>query len=81
MKLKDIRRILYKAWMAFAHALAVINTTLILTIVYVILMGPMWLVMKVRRRDLLDRTIENAQSYWKPKDPIQHTMEQSRRQF
>lgn len=72
---------LYKGWMAFARALAVINTTLILSLVYFLLIGPSWLVMKLRRKDLLDRYEGSAPTFWKPKVPINHTMEQSRRQF
>ena len=79
--LRSICSLLYKGWMAFAHALAVVNTTIILSIVYLLLIGPSWLVMKLRRKDLLDRKVEAAPTFWRTKEPIKHTLEQSRRQF
>ena len=79
--IKTIGSFLYKAWMAFARGLAVVNTTIILTLVYLLLIGPTWLVMQFRRKDLLDRKLGSASTLWKQKDPIKHTIEQSRRQF
>lgn len=72
-----------RGWMAFARALAVINTTLILTLVYVLIMGPSWLIMKIARKDLLDRSIDfgGQESWWKVKEPLSDTMERIRRQF
>jgi hypothetical protein len=79
--LKLIGSTLYKGWMGFARVLAIVNTTLILSIVYILLIGPTWLVMKLRRKDLLDRRVDTNPTFWKPKEPIGHTIEKSRRQF
>ena len=79
--LKLIGSTLYKGWMGFARILAIVNTTLILSIVYILLIGPTWLVMKLRRKDLLDRKIDAVPTFWRTKEPIEHTVEQSRRQF
>ena len=73
---------LYRGWMKFAHVLAVVNTTLLLTIVYVVLIGPIALVRKLFRRDTLEIGIPPEQeSFWKVKDPVHHTVADSRRQF
>ncbi len=79
--LKLIGSWLYKGWMAFARGLAVVNTTLILTIVYLLLIGPSWLIMKIRGKDLLERKAGAGSTFWKEKEPIKHTLEQSKRQF
>jgi len=79
--LRYIGSTLYKWWMAFARALAVVNTTLILSIVYLLLIGPSWLVMKILRKDLLDRKADAAVSFWRTKEATKHTMEQSKHQF
>jgi len=79
--LRSIGSMVYKGWMAFARALALVNTTIILSIVYFLLIGPSWMVMNLRRKDLLDRRIDAGSSFWKVKEPIKQTMEQSKRQF
>lgn len=57
---------LYAGWMRFAHRLGVINTAILLTIVYVVGIGPMWLVTRLFRDDALgDR---EAPSYWKSRE-------------
>jgi len=78
---RKIGSALYKWWMAFARALAFINTTLILTLVYLVLIGPSWLIMKLLRKDLLDRRMPDVPSYWKKKAPLEHTLEEGRHQF
>ncbi|HLE32754.1 MAG TPA: SxtJ family membrane protein [Bacteroidota bacterium] len=79
--LKSIGSKLYKGWMAFARGLAVVNTILILSIVYLFLIGPSWFIMKIRGKDLLDRRSGPEPTFWKEKEPIKHTLEQSKRQF
>ncbi|MBF8248748.1 MAG: hypothetical protein HW374_1548 [Bacteroidetes bacterium] len=74
-------RTLYNWWMKFAHVLAVVNTTLLLTIVYVVLIGPMSLVAWVLRKDPLRHRTENLSSFWQPKEHTSTTLEQSRHLF
>ncbi|MGB2868669.1 MAG: SxtJ family membrane protein [Bacteroidota bacterium] len=81
--MKTIRKIgsvLYRVWMAFARGLAVVNTTILLSIVYFILIGPMALVARILRKDPLGHR-QTAVSAWKDKEPLAHTLEQSRHQF
>ena len=77
---KKIGSVLYRGWMAFAHGLAIVNTTLLLSIVYFILIGPMSLIARVLRKDLLGHR-QTVKSAWKNKEPLAHTLEQSRHQF
>ncbi|MBI2619562.1 MAG: hypothetical protein HYW57_05725 [Ignavibacteriales bacterium] len=79
--MRRIGSFLYKRWMAFARLLAIVNTTVVLTLVYFLLIGPSWLIMRLLGKDLLDRRLGDTQSYWRMKDPLHHTMDECRRQF
>lgn len=68
-------------WMAFAHALGWINTRVLLTITYIVLFGIGAIALAFTRKDLLRRKFTNEKSYWQKKDPINHTLEQAKRQF
>lgn len=77
----SIRRRLYLRWMAFARVLGKINTVVLLTIVYVVILGPVSLVFRVLRRDLLDRNHEERASYWYDREHEEHSIERRSRQF
>ena len=78
--LKRFWNALKKGWMAFAHAAGWLNTRLLLTLFY-ILLGIPALVLKLIRKDLLDRALYNRSSYWNDKEKIPHTTEQAKHQF
>ena len=78
---RKIGRMLHKWWMAFAHALAVVNTTLLLTVVYILLIGPFSIVARMLGKDLLKHRIDRRGSFWNPKEPVAHTLDQTRHQF
>ena len=74
-------RLLKEWWMAFARALGWFNTRLLLTVVYVVLFALPALVLKLLRKDLLDRKFNNNSSYWINKEKVAHTIEQAKHQF
>jgi hypothetical protein len=74
-------RTLKSWWMAFAHALGWFNTRLILTLFYLVIIGIPALVLKLIRKDLLHRKYTSASTYWVPKEPVKHTLEQAKNQF
>lgn len=76
-----IGKTLYRWWMKFAHALAVVNTTVLLTIVYVFLIGPMSLAVWLLRKDFLRHRTKEDSSFWISREQVSHTLEQSRHQF
>ena len=79
---RTIRSAAYRGWMKFAHVLAVVNTTILLTVVYVVLIGPIALIMKLLRNDPLEQSpSQDDQSFWKRKDTVNHTLSDSKRQF
>ena len=79
--LRSAGKSLYRGWMAFARVLGIINTTIILVLVYILIIGPLWLVMTVARRDLLGRRLHGGPSFWKTKEQRDDTLEGARRQF
>jgi hypothetical protein len=68
-------------WLRFAGMLGKANAIVLLTIVYFLIIGPGALVLKLLRRDLLDRRAEARESYWYDKDPVDAGLEQSKHQF
>jgi hypothetical protein len=78
---RTIWRIAYGYWMRFARALGKANALLLLTIVYVLLIGPAAIVLKIFRNDLLDRRAGESSTYWYEKAHEQLTLERSAQQF
>jgi len=46
---------------------------------YVLIIGPSWVVVRVLRKDLLRRRPKG--SYWIEKPPLKHTLDETRHQF
>ena len=63
--MKKIGSILLKYWLKFAHILGVINTKIILTLIFFIFFTPLGLFMKLFRIDILTKKISfTKDSYW-----------------
>lgn len=72
---------LKKKWMTFARAIGWFNTRLMLIIIYFIVLAIPALLLKIIRKDLLDRKFSARSTYWIEKEKIIHTIEQAKRQF
>lgn len=57
----------HRAWMAFAERLAVVTNTLLLTLVFVLVITPTALILRLARRDRLGLR-HGATTYWKEPD-------------
>lgn len=79
--IKKFGRRFYSRWMQFARMLGNVNTRVILTIGYVVLIGPARLITWLLRRDFLDLRQTKSDSYWRHKVPLNHTLEESKHQF
>ena len=66
-QIKAFLKPLYRAWMKFAHILGKINTTILLTFFYISFIGIARLFSWIGRKDLLDVSWKNRESYWKPR--------------
>lgn len=68
-------------WKKFAHRLAIIQTTIILTLFYFLMIGVFALVAKLLGKDLLDKKWKQNKSFWKEKEKLSMAVENARRQF
>lgn len=76
--LKAALRPLYDAWMTFAHVLGWINGRIILTALYVVVIGPYAV---VRRIGLVFTRRSAPSTYWRLREAEKHTLETFRRIF
>lgn len=59
-----------RVWMAFAHVLGIVMTTIILTLTFYLVMTPIGLLLRAMGKDLLGRSPDpEAASYWVPAEP------------
>lgn len=59
-------------WMKFAKALGRINTAVILTLLYYLVLTPYGLLVRLFTGDPVDRDFEkDARSYWKRREPVE----------
>jgi hypothetical protein len=71
-----------RAWMAFALTLGKIQTAILLTLVYVIAVGPIAVMLRgIGRRDLLDLRGSHQASFAHTKQQIPTDPERCERQF
>jgi hypothetical protein len=74
-------RKLWELWKAFAHVLGRIQTAILLAIIYHIAVGPIGLVCRLTRRDLLGLRSTEGDSFSVDSPPISTTLEQAQKQF
>ena len=72
---------LYAGWMLFAKALAFVNTRVLLTLVYALVIGPISLFLRIFGKDSLERKFDPSNSYWKRRETASHTIKHAARQF
>ena len=77
--MKDVFRRLYKGWMAFAHGLGVVTSSILLGAVF-LLVVPWLRLLFVRRAEVL-RTSLDPDSYWEPAPPVPRDVEALLRQY
>lgn len=68
-------------WMAFVYVLGKVQTTILLSIVYHVALGPIALVGRVIGRDLLDLKSRPGGSYARERPRISSTLDEAVKQF
>ena len=61
-----ILRPVFKLWLKIAHAIGWFNTQLLLTIVFILIFIPTGLVMRLFRKDPMQRKMLAEGTYWEP---------------
>ncbi|GBD94701.1 hypothetical protein BMS3Abin05_02313 [bacterium BMS3Abin05] len=67
---------IWRLWKKFAHAWGVVNTFVLLSVTYIVLIGPVGLVLKLFGRDILNKKGSLEKSPWvirKPEDDSYNT--------
>jgi len=59
-------RPVFKLWMKLAHAVGWFNTQVLLTIVFILIIIPTGLIMKLMRKDPMKRKMFAEGTYWEP---------------
>jgi hypothetical protein len=59
----------YARWTGFFQAIGKVWTAVLLAIVYLLSIGPIGLVMRLRGQDPLDRGLAPEPSFWRPHEP------------
>jgi hypothetical protein len=69
-------------WLLFARTLGRVNTIILLTLIYVMIIGPMALLVKILRKDLLEKKKDSMKtSYWRDRASNEPTIERHKFQF
>jgi hypothetical protein len=59
----------YAAWKGFFEALGVVWTAVLLSLIYVVSVGPISLFMRLTHHDPLDRALAPEPSFWRAHEP------------
>ena len=59
----------YGKWTAFFKAVGAVWTAVILSVVYLLSVGPISLGMRLLGKDPLDRSLDRAPTFWRPHEP------------
>jgi len=70
------------AWMKLAHVIGAVNSRIILTVIFAVVVTPIALVMRILGRSSIDRRPDPARaSYWRPREPHDFAAKRLERQF
>ena len=58
-------KIIYIPWMRIAEAMGFVSSRLILTLVFLMVLTPIGIILRIMGKDLLDRKLGNVPTYWK----------------
>lgn len=73
---------IHAVWMKLAHALAWINTRIIISLVFFLIITPIGFLMRLMRRDILGEKFNSeSRSYWTDYQPVTSVKDHCERQF
>ena len=79
--IKQFFSLLWRGWKKFAHILGIVNTKILLTVTYFVLLAVAAVIRMLVRADLLDRKMDKKPSYYHNREPFKDTIETVRRTF
>jgi len=79
--MKRLLLLIWTGWKKFAHALGIVNTTILLSVSYFVIMGLVSVLSRIFGADFLDKRMRKKSSYWHKREPLDTSLEACRRQF
>jgi hypothetical protein len=79
--MKKFISLLWRGWKKFAHVLGIIQTRILLTISYFVILAIASIGSRLAGKDLLERRMHAKPTYYHPHEPVAATLEACRRQF
>jgi hypothetical protein len=79
--MKKLLSLVWRGWKRFAHGLGVVNTKILLTLTYFVILAVISIIGRIFGADLLDRRMKSRTSYWHKREPADLSIESARRQF
>jgi hypothetical protein len=73
--------LIWRGWKKLAHGLGIVNTRILLTLTYFIILAVAALIGFALRADLLDRRMRKEATYWHKREHADVTLDTCRRQF
>lgn len=75
-------KLLYRGWMKFAHALGWVNTRILLSLFFFLIITPVAVAMRLLGKDILDQRLDpGTETYWIPKQQPPFEPQSYLRQF
>ena len=80
--MKNILRTIKRLWLEFAQMLGKINTILLLSIVYLVIVGFMSLIIRIFRKDFLQKKMSaEKETFWQTRKTSEQTLDRYKFQF
>lgn len=79
--MKKFFSLIWRGWKKFAHGLGIVNTKILLTITYMVIIAIAAILARLVGADLLDRRMKPKPSYWHDREDLDVDLETCRRQF
>lgn len=79
--MKKILSLIWRGWKKLAHGLGIVNTRILLTLAYFVIIAIAAIISRLFGADLLDRRMKKKDSYWHQREHVEVTLESARRQF
>jgi hypothetical protein len=79
--MKKVLSLVWRGWKKFAHVLGIVNTKILLTLSYFVIIALVSIISKILRADFIDRRLRPQPSYWHDREQLPVNLESCRRQF
>jgi hypothetical protein len=80
--MKSFFRTIKRVWLLFAQILGKVNTILLLSLIYLVVIGIMSLIVRLFRKDLLRKEMDfDQESYWQTRETSEQTLDRYKYQF